>query len=57
MDWEIYVNAATALHGLPLEGARRTEVIEQLKRIEAMAKPMLAHALDVEVEIAPVFRP
>ena len=57
MDWDTYVDAATALHSLPLEGARRTEVIEQLKRIEAMAKPMLARTLDVEVEFAPVFRP
>jgi hypothetical protein len=57
MDWDTYVDAATALHSLPLEGARRTEVIEQLKRIEAMAKPMLTRTLDVEVEIAPVFRP
>ncbi|MES2564873.1 MAG: DUF4089 domain-containing protein [Pseudomonadota bacterium] len=55
MDWDAYVDAATALHNLPLEGARRAEVIEQLKRIEAIAQPMLDFALDVEVEPAPVF--
>lgn len=56
MNWDAYVDAAIELHDLPLDAARRAEVIEQLKRIEAIAKPMLDFPLEAEVEPAPVFR-
>lgn len=56
MNWDTYVDAVTELHDLPLNAIRRTEVIEQLKRIEVIAQPMLDFPLDAQAEPAPVFR-
>lgn len=56
MNWDAYIDAVTELHDLPLDAARRAEVIEQLKRIEAIAQVMLDFPLEAEVEPAPVFR-
>lgn len=56
MNWDDYVDVASKLHDLPLDATRRAEVIEQLKRIEAIAQPMLDFPLEVEVEPAFVFR-
>ena len=56
MDWAAYVDLATVLHDLPLDAGRRLEVIEQLERIEILAKSVIEFPLEPEVEPAPVFR-
>ena len=57
MDWAAYVAAASVVHGLSIEGARRDEVIVQLSRLHAHAQGFLEFPLPPEVEPAPVFRP
>ena len=56
MDWSAYLDVATVLHDLPLDPQRRAAVIEQLERIEALAKTVVDFPLDSDVEPAPVFR-
>jgi hypothetical protein len=56
-DWEAYVRAASALHGVALDDERRREVAVQLQRIHAIARALLDHPLPDDVEPAPVFRP
>jgi hypothetical protein len=56
-DWPAYVDSMAALHGLPLDGARRVEVVRQLERIEVLARRFTEFPLDAEVEPGPVFRP
>ena len=56
MDWNAYLEVATVLHDLPVDASRRAAVIEQLERIEALAKTVVDFPLDATVEPAPVFR-
>jgi hypothetical protein len=56
MDWAAYLEVAAVLHDLPLDPARREHVIEQLERIEVLAKSVLDFPVEPEVEPAPVFR-
>ena len=56
MDWAAYVDVATKMHDLPLDPARRDEVIEQLKRIEIYARSVIDFDVPSETEPAPVFR-
>jgi hypothetical protein len=56
MDWAAYLDVAAVLYDLPLDPARRAEVIEQLQRIELLAKSVVDFPLEPQVEAAPVFR-
>ena len=56
-DWPAYVDAMSALQRLPLDAARRAEVVRQLANIESLAQRFMDFPLAPEVEPAPVFRP
>jgi hypothetical protein len=56
-DVEIYVDAAAALIGLPLDPAHRPGVILNMQRIAEMAGLVMAFPLPEETEPAPVFLP
>jgi hypothetical protein len=56
-DIEVYVDAAAALIGLPLDPAHRPGVILNMQRIAEMAGLVMAFPLPEETEPAPVFRP
>jgi hypothetical protein len=56
-DWSAYIDAMTALHRLPLDGERRSEVVRQMTYIETLAQRFVDFPLEAEVEPAPVFRP
>lgn len=56
-DWHAYVDTMAALHRLPLDAARREEVVRQLLNIEALARRVADFPLDADIELAPVFRP
>ena len=56
-DAAIYVDAAAALIGLPLDPAHRPGVILNLQRIAEMAALVMAFPLPEETEPAPVFLP
>lgn len=57
VDWSAYVDAAAALQRLPLDAARRAEVIRQMANIEMLAQKFMNFPLEAELEPAPVFRP
>ena len=57
VDWASYIDTMAALHRLPLDAGRRTEVVRQLAHIETLARQFTDFPLGVDVEIAPVFRP
>ena len=56
MDWGAYLDVAAVLHDLPLDPSRREHVIEQLQRIELLAKSVVDFPIEPQVEPAPVFR-
>ena len=56
-EWDAYVRAASALHGVALDDQRSRDVAAQLQRIHAIARALLDHPLPDDVEPAPVFRP
>ncbi len=56
-DAAAYVDAATALIGLPLDPAHRPGVILNIERIAEMAALVMAFPLPEETEPAPVFLP
>ncbi len=56
-DAAIYVDAAAALIGLPLDPAHRPGVILNIERIAEMAALVMAFPLPDETEPAPVFLP
>ena len=56
MDWAAYLEVASLMHDLPIDPARRDEVIAQLERIEAFAKTVVDYPLPPEVEPAPIYR-
>jgi hypothetical protein len=55
--WAVYVDAMAALQRLPLDDARRAEVIRQMANIEILAQRFMDFPLEAELEPAPVFRP
>lgn len=55
--WPAYVDAMAALQRLPLDDARRAEVIRQMGNIEILAQRFMDFPLAAELEPAPVFRP
>jgi hypothetical protein len=56
MDWAAYLEVAAVMHDLPLDPSRRAAVIEQLERIEVLARSVLDFPIEPDVEPAPVFR-
>ena len=56
-DVEVYVDAAAALIGLPLDPAHRPGVVLNMQRIAEMAGLVMAFPLPEETEPAPVFLP
>jgi hypothetical protein len=50
-----YVDAATALHGLPLTPEQRQRVIDTFGLNAALIAPLLAYPLAADMEQAPVF--
>jgi hypothetical protein len=56
-DIEIYVDAAAALVGVPLDPAHRPGVILNMHRIAEMAGFVMAFQLPEETAPAPVFLP
>jgi len=52
-----YVRAALALQGYRFDAARVEEIVRQFARIEAIAAPVIAADLPVELESGSVFRP
>lgn len=57
VSWPAYVDAMAALQRLPLDDARRAEVIRQMANIEILAQRFMDFPLEAETEPAPVFRP
>lgn len=57
IDWTSYVEAMAAVQQLPLDAERRTEVVAQMVRIEALAKRFVDFPLEAALEPALVFRP
>jgi hypothetical protein len=56
-DPEIYIDAAAALIGLPLDPAHRPGVVLNLERIAQMATLVMDFPLPDAAEPGPVFRP
>lgn len=56
-DWAAYVAQMEVILGVPLDDARRAELIVQLTRIAGMAEPLMALPLDDRLEVAGVYRP
>jgi hypothetical protein len=56
-DIEIYVDAAAALVGVPLDPTHRPGVIINMQRIAEMAGFVMAFQLPEETAPAPVFLP
>ncbi|WP_426955237.1 DUF4089 domain-containing protein [Muricoccus radiodurans] len=52
-----YLDAATALHGIPVDPAWRPEMLANMKAIAGAARLVLSFPLDDEADLAPVFRP
>ena len=50
-----YIDAATALNGIPLDPAWRGEVLANLRAIGNSARMVLSFPLEDEAEPAPVF--
>lgn len=56
-EWAAYADRAAAALALPLAGAHRPGVVQNLERAAALAAPLLAHGLPAGTEPAPVFAP
>ncbi len=50
------LDAAVALHGIPMDPAWREEALANLRGIAGAARFVLSHPLDDEADLAPVFR-
>lgn len=57
IEWDAYVDAMTALTGLPIAAAHREATIAQLKLNRAIAEPLLAFEIPEGANLAPVFKP
>ena len=55
--FEIYVDAAAKLVGLPLDPAHRPGVVLNIERIAQMAALFMEFPLPDETEPAPIYRP
>jgi Protein of unknown function (DUF4089) len=56
-DWNGYLDAASAMIGLPVPVAHREATIAQLKLNAAIAQPLLAFEMPEGTNPAPVFKP
>ncbi len=56
-ELSLYVAAATRLHGLNLDDARRAEVERQFYLLKSMAQQFLEFPLSADIEPAASFRP
>ena len=56
-DADRYIRAAAPSIGLTLTPHERTPVVEQMKRIQALAQLVLDFEMPVECELAPRFEP
>ena len=54
---EVYVDAAAALIGLPIDPVHRPGVVVNLERLAQMAALVMEFPLPEDAEPAPVFRP
>jgi len=54
---EAYVTAAAGAVGMEIPPQELAAVTEHLRRIAAVAAPVLATSLPIEAELAPVWRP
>lgn len=55
-DWATYVAQMEQILGVPLDDARRAELIVQFTRIAGMAEPLMAFPLDDRLEVAGVYK-
>lgn len=55
-DWAAYVAQMEQILDVPLDEARRAELLTQFIRIAAMAEPLMAFPLDDRLEIAGVYQ-
>lgn len=51
-----YIDAASALHALPLDAAKRDRVIQHFAMSAGIVTPLLDYVLSDDVEISATFR-
>lgn len=56
VDWATYVAQMEQILAVPLDEARRAELLTQFNRIAAMAEPLMAFPLDDRLEVAGVYQ-
>ncbi|CUU23085.1 hypothetical protein J9874_02558 [Duffyella gerundensis] len=56
VDWATYVAQMEQILAVPLDEARRAELLTQFTRIAAMAEPLMAFPLDDRLEVAGVYQ-
>ena len=56
-DWDGYIDAVSALIGLPISASHREATIAQLRLNAAIAQPLLAFEIPEGTNPAPVFKP
>ena len=54
-DWDVYIEQAAALLGIPLSEEMRAATRANLDTAESLARLVLDYPLDDDVEPAPVF--
>jgi len=57
IDWSAYLEAVSAMVGMPVPSAHREATIAQLKLNAAIAQPLLSFDMPEGSNPAPVFRP
>lgn len=57
IDWDGYIDAVSALIGLPVVASHREATIAQLRLNAAIAQPLLAFEIPEGTNPAPVFKP
>ncbi|MEN3753655.1 oxalurate catabolism protein HpxX [Mangrovibacter yixingensis] len=55
-DWPGYIALMAQILDMPLDDARRAELEVQLRRINAMAQPLMDFELDQRQEVAGVYQ-
>lgn len=55
-DWASYLAQMEQVLGVPLDDARRGELLMQFSRIAAMAEPLMAFPLDDRIDVAGVYK-
>ena len=57
VDWNAYLDAMSAMIGMPIVAAHREATIAQLRLNAAIAQPLLAFDISEGTNPAPVFKP